>query len=489
MERKEFSGISSERKIIFKRPKIYSQINIKEIESRNDPRNYLHSISKSNSSELRLLIRRKVKKRDIKGQIDLLSDLINNYSSSSIKNLYLIQKLKDENDFLIEELKKNINKNTLFSKTTKETFHDLVSQYEKKGYKIPNLTLEKNLFKKSPLLIETLKDVDDFYKNDKNTQGKFIEDLNNFPEKNWNFLKKLKRNVEIVKEKNLKNDMEGTKVNSKGFYKEIDFYSKQKALTERNERENLIKEIDRIKELVENQEKEKDDISDLNFLYNQQRKDSICRTSKNLGYSIKELLQKRLAKKEKNNNGNNNSSSMKKLSVEIKNKELFKKKIYKNSFNKSYKGFYRNKKSSRIDGRNIKTYITSLNEKPKKKLINVNNKSNILSYTEQVYQKVNKKKLTDFHLIENEITQYLKKKNYNINTTNLNNFNKDCSKRIYDVKNKINRHGLINIVQEHISSYDNNGYNKLKKVKHVEKILNKMDKYFANHIINKYFDD
>jgi len=489
MERKELSGISSERKIKFKRPKIYSQINIKEIESRNDPRNYLHSISKSNNIKHRCLTSRKVKKRDIKGQIDLLSDLINNYSSSSIKNLYLIQKLKDENDFLIEELNKNIKKNTLFSKTTKETFHDLVSQYEKKEYKIPNLTLEKNLFKKSPLLIETLKDVDDFYKNDKNTQGKFIEDLNSFPEKNWNFLKKLKRNVEIVKEKNLKNDMEGTKVNNKNFYKEVDFYSKQKALTERNERENLIKEINRIRELVEKQEKEKDDISDLNFLYNQQRKDSIYRTSKNLGYNIKELLQKRLAKKEKNHNVNNNSSSMKKISVEIKNKELFQNKIYKNSFNKTYKGFYRNKKASRIDGRNIKTYITSLNEKPKKKIINVNNKTNILSYTEQVYQKVNKKKLTDFHLIENEITQYLKKKNYNINTTNLNNFNKDCSQRIYDVKNKINKHGLINIVQDHISSYGNNGYHKLKKIKHVEKILNKMDKYFANHIINKYFDE
>ena len=445
----------------------------------------MHSISKSNNYEQRCLTSRKIKKKDIKGQIDLLSDLINNYSSSSIKNLYLIQKLKDENDFLIEELKKNINKNTLFSKTTKETFHDLVSQYEKKGYKIPNLTLEKNLFKKSPLLIETLKDVDDFYKNDKTTQGKFIEDLNSFPEKNWNFLKKLKRNVEIIKEKNLKTDM---KVNSKNSKKDIDFYSKQKALTERNERENLIKEIGRIKELVEKQEKEKDDINDFNFLYNQ-RKDSIYRTSKNLGYNIKDLLQKRLTKKENNLNGNNNSSSMKKLSVEIKNKELFQNKIYKKKFNKTYKRFYRNKKSSRIDGRNIKTYITALNEKPKKKIINVNNKNNILSYTEQVYQKIGKKKLTDFHLIENEITQYLKKKNYNINTTNLNNFNKDCSQRIYDVKNKISKHGLINMVQDHISSYGNNGYNKLRKIREVEKILNKMDKYFSKHIINKYFDE
>ena len=202
MENSQLFRITTDRRIIFKKPKILSQINIKEIQMRNDPGNYLHLGSKSFNIRQRYLTKRKVKKKDIKGQIDLLSDLINNYSSSSIKNLYLIQKLKDENDFLIEEWNRNIKKNTLFNKTTKEIFNDLVIQYEKRGYRIPSLTLENNLFKKSPLLIETKKDVDEFYKNNSDVRGKYIVDMNNFPEKNWNFLKKLKKLL-IVMEINL----------------------------------------------------------------------------------------------------------------------------------------------------------------------------------------------------------------------------------------------------------------------------------------------
>ena len=249
----ELFRISSDRKIIIKRPQLLSQINTKEIQLRNDPKNFLHSGSRSFNSRQRYLESKKVKKGDIKGQINLLSDLINNYSSSSIKNLFLIKKLKDENDFLIDELNRNIKKNTLFNKTTKEIFSDIVNKYEQRGYKIPNLTIENNLFKKSPLLIENKKDVDEFYRTDINTQGNYILDLNEFPEKNWNFLKKLKREIDSKGTKDFFSSAEWIQMNNLK-----DFHMNKKGLNEQNEREKLKKDIKNIKLLIEKQEKEKD---------------------------------------------------------------------------------------------------------------------------------------------------------------------------------------------------------------------------------------
>ena len=102
MENSELFRITSDRKIILKKPKIFSIINTKEIQLRNDPKNFLHSGTKLKMRQ-RYLSSKKVKKNDVEGQITFLSDLIDNYSSTAIKNLFLIQKLKYENDFLIEE--------------------------------------------------------------------------------------------------------------------------------------------------------------------------------------------------------------------------------------------------------------------------------------------------------------------------------------------------------------------------------------------------
>ena len=491
MENRELFRVSSGRRIKFKKPIILSQINTREILLRNDPKNFLHSISKSFDIKHRHLLSKKIKKSDIKGQIDLLSNLIDNYSSSSIKNLNLIRKLKDENDFLIDELNRNINKNTLFSKTTKETFHELVTQYEKRGYKIPNLTLERNLFKKSPLLIETKNDVDEFYKNDANTQGKFIENLDVFPEKNWNFLRKLKREVEKAGDINFSKDTGPNTMRKPNFIKERDFYSQQKALTERNEIKNIIKEIEDINLLIEKEEKEKY-VNDDDFLTIIPKKDTAYNnTSKSLSFNIKELFKKKLTNK---NIKKKSSYSVKNIkTLEIKKDDLLLKRIKKNNyFNKTNKGFYKpNMPKIRVGRSKTKTLITSLNEKFKSpfKTINYENKENKESYTEQVYQKINKKNLTDFYYVEDEIMQYLKKKNYKINQTNMNNFNKDFSQRVFHIKNLINKHALKNSFQDRILYYGNDVYEKLEKINNTEDIIRKMDKYFAKHMVDKYFDE
>ncbi len=471
MENANLFNISSDRKIIMKRPKILSQINTKEIQLRNDPKNFLHSGSKSFNFRQKFLTNKKIKKKDIKGQINLLSDLIGNYSYSSIKNLFLIQKLKDENDFLIDELNRNIKKNVLFNKTTKEIFHDLVEKYEKRGYKIPSLTLENNLFKKTPLLIETKNDVEEFYKNDINTQGNYIEDLNDFPEKNWNFLNKLKKEVEFKGDNSMANKEKWDKSPRKN-----NFYSNKKALSEKKERENLKKEINNIRILIKKQENEKYETEDY-YSRNLNKNQILLNRSKIFPINLKDLIKKKLINKD---NKKRNIFSLKIFNSESdKKNDLLIKKINKNKkFNKTIKKFYKTKNKYKINGR---TLITSLNEKSKNNVI--------FSYTEQIYHKINKKKLNDFSSVEDEIIQYLKKKNYKINNTNINNFNKDFSERIYDIKEKTKKQGLSVIFQQHLTDFGENGFKTLQKIKDSEYIIEKMDKYLAKHIIDKYFED
>jgi hypothetical protein len=48
-------------------------------------------------------------------------------------------------------------------KKTDETFHDLIINYKERGYKIPDLSTDHNLFKQSPLLLENHK-IEDYYR-------------------------------------------------------------------------------------------------------------------------------------------------------------------------------------------------------------------------------------------------------------------------------------------------------------------------------------
>ena len=108
-------------------------------------------------------------------------------------------------------------------------------QYEKRQYKIPNLTLEQNLFKKSPLLIETKTDVDEYYKNNPETKGNFILDMNEFPEKNWNFLRKLKREVDFNGANKMLTNNEWIKKQYRNNY-----YESKKALREKIKRQLIV---------------------------------------------------------------------------------------------------------------------------------------------------------------------------------------------------------------------------------------------------------
>ena len=71
----------------------------------------------------------------------------------------------------------------------------------------------------------------------------------------------------------------------------------------------------------------------------------------------------------------------------------------------------------------------------------------------------------------------------------MNNFNKDFSKRIYDIKEKIKKQRLSSTFQRNLTEYGKNEYQKLGKIQNVDDIIEKMDKYLAKHIIDKYFED
>jgi hypothetical protein len=149
---------------------------------------------------------------------------------------------------MIKDLHNNIVKNRVIKNTTNEIFHDLILEYKNKGYKIPNLSLKNNLFKKNPLLIETKKDVEVFYDKCNEIKGAFITDIETVEEKNFVYLNKLKKIVEIQKEKI---SSENNKLKQQT--KNIEYEKIEKILEEnRKEREKNY--------LIENLEKYKNDV-------------------------------------------------------------------------------------------------------------------------------------------------------------------------------------------------------------------------------------
>lgn len=142
----------------------------------------------------------------VKNSIYSLAKILDSYRKKSKKNLSLIHNLQKENNFLIEELARLCQKSSVYSKTTKQVFSNLVQRYRDKGYQIDYLNLNTNLFAKNPLIIETNHDVDDFYNLAPETKGKYIESLDDFQEINWKYLNKLDKLCEEAKKYNITRD-------------------------------------------------------------------------------------------------------------------------------------------------------------------------------------------------------------------------------------------------------------------------------------------
>ena len=125
---------------------------------------------------------------------DLKSILIKLKTKFNFTEEPSIKKLKLQNEEFITNYKKVTTKKIKYYQD--ETFRELIDEYKKKGYKIPNLTLQHNIFKMNPLIEnENEKIIDGLQTNFKTISHS--EDINkNIASKSMFYLKKLRDLIE-----------------------------------------------------------------------------------------------------------------------------------------------------------------------------------------------------------------------------------------------------------------------------------------------------
>jgi hypothetical protein len=119
---------------------------------------------------------------------------------------------KFQNELVIENnnfIESYANVQKLYPKNTEEKFHDLITQYKQRGYKIPDLSIKRNLFTPNPLLLDKNKvnNYYSFYKkkkktisllspNNKDKHLQFLKNEENLVEKELFKIRKKKRKDE-----------------------------------------------------------------------------------------------------------------------------------------------------------------------------------------------------------------------------------------------------------------------------------------------------
>ena len=516
----------------FTKKKMLKKINIKEIEIRNDPKNNLYSpehvkSKNKHSNNNKYTAKNKNTNDDLNSQISSLSCLIDKYTYSSKRNLYIIKTLKEENQHLINELNSHILKKSFFSKTTEQVFQDLIDLYKKKGYKIPNLTIEKNLFSKNPLLIESKQDVDDYYRNNIKKSGEYIVDIDKYNEKNWVFLNKINKqfvkSYDFTKLLNSNNDIDNinnidnitninssrkrnksnrnaTNVKSRSSIintahivyinsseineanKNSTIYNNKLLLKDKKEQEELIKDIVNLKKLIKIEGKPKNKIAN--------------NTDNNKNYSYKPNCTNFLSRKSdkflrKNllNINLTQTPSNKSLTSNIKFKSNKKLGI---KYNKILS--YHDKKINSNSSKKQNTLITSLNiSSPlSNKSSARNSKMKDLSYTEKIYKKLGKLKFGGYNSIENEVIQYLKSRKRCIPKIRKENLNTEVYWQLEDLRGKIKDGRILTNAQTLYCFGNSNGEKKYKKnletLTKIEKVINKIDKIYVKSRVHKSFE-
>ena len=425
---------------LLKKSKIYEQINIKEINIKNDPTNNLfRGRKKTNEKILKI-----VNKDDISNQISSLSYLLSDYTKTSTKNLKLINELKTENDFLLSELDNNLQKSALFNKKTDEVFHDLIVQYGNKGYKIPNLDRSHNLFKRTPLLIENKEDVDIFYQDDPSTKGNFITDINDFKEKNWLFLNKLDKECHKVKSffSSKHFSMDSNRVNPSELKIQNNPFEVKKR-SEKNDINNLLEEINKIKDAIKKEEEK-------NIIFSYNSKYRVNNFNRKHSHLINAF------------NIFNNS-----------NQRLIKKKVslINNTPNK--------RKYSEFN------LITEVN-KNKKNLINNSDKS--ILYSEEKLNEYKRMKIPGSEKLKKEIKLYFSKNDIKKKFGKLKTSNADLLEKIEDTKRTIRKKDILRLHNNYFN-FTRAHTEKIKLIRHLEKKLCNLDKMFIQQTIGKSFED
>lgn len=139
---------------------------------------------------------------------------ISEYDSKAQKNMTIYKEMKEESKefmksyLLIQKNKEKLNAEIKDNKL-KSPFLDLINQYSQKGYKIPDLTLKKNLFSPSMILADENK-MKDYFKSNKISKKEkkefsYVQKLDNCVHKTQQKLEKIK-----TKEGNVGNEQNET---------------------------------------------------------------------------------------------------------------------------------------------------------------------------------------------------------------------------------------------------------------------------------------
>lgn len=444
---------------LIKKPRKNTSTNLKETEIQNDLKNNLFSRKKNKIIEKSYI---KMKKKDIRYQILSITSSLHEYTKKSKKNFLLINELKSFSDYLYSELNKNLQKSQYFNKKTEEVFHDLVVEYQSKGYKIPNLSRSHNLFKKNPLLIENRNDVENYYQDDPSTKGHFINDISDYKEKNWIFLNKVNKQCNHAKSyyntkrqnSSDKKDNLLFKFNSYHYdLKNIDFFEKKKI-------NKLLDDIKKIKGLIEKEKERNKDI--LIFCYETKKKV-------------------------------NNFFNLRKNSETINLKNIFKNTLIK----------WGSKAITRFPGKHLTSknlkFMTPSKKVPfisfnKKNDIN-NSKFNLTEVNKSIYNKcfTNKtrhtfKKIPSSEKINKDIKLYIEKYKKKNEKEILEGSNLDLLKKIEQMKIGIKKSDILKIHKKYFS-YSKENENRINTLEELDNRIFKLDKKIVRNSIIKSFDD
>ena len=201
------------------------------------------------------------------------------YREGKLLNDPTIKAITKENNSFKSEYTKLMEK---FQNSTLITFHDLISLYKNKGYKIPNLNSEHNLFRVNPLIEENTNKISYYFLTQQNVTTKKDVLLS----KSLLFLLKLN---ELIGKNN--NNNETKKITRKSFQNKSTMISKK--INPNEKKENLKKSIRRIKNLIndylkiERKESQESNIynSKINNLSANTNSQKLAKTSKILDYN------------------------------------------------------------------------------------------------------------------------------------------------------------------------------------------------------------
>lgn len=201
------------------------------------------------------------------------------YREGKLLNDPTIKAITKENNSFKSEYTKLMEK---FQNSTLITFHDLISLYKNKGYKIPNLNSEHNLFRVNPLIEENTNKISYYFLTQQNVTTKKDVLLS----KSLLFLLKLN---ELIGKNN--NNNETKKIRRKSFQNKSTMIPKK--INPNEKKENLKKSIRRIKNLIndylknERKESQESNIynSKINNLSANTNSQKLAKTSKILDYN------------------------------------------------------------------------------------------------------------------------------------------------------------------------------------------------------------